>query len=61
MKRRKTSEYQKRKQAKAQGLLPHTGHRSHQSGRRWIRPWEKRRHVEELKEVAKNFGGELNE
>jgi len=58
---RKVSEHRKRKQAKAAGLLAHLGHRSHSSGKRWLRPWDARRHQLEMKEMAKRFekGGEM--
>jgi len=36
---KRSTEHQRRKQAIAAGLLPHTGHRSHVSGKRWLRPW----------------------
>lgn len=59
---RKVSEHRKRKQAKAAGLPAHTGHRSHASAGRWLRPWILRLHQQEMKKLSKRFenGGEID-
>ena len=53
--RRKTNEHKKRKQAIAAGLPAHTGHSSHVSAGRWLRPWVARLHQQEMKELKKHF------
>jgi len=53
--KRKTNEHKKRKQAIAAGLLAHTGHRSHASAGRWLRPWAARMHQQEMKALKKRF------
>jgi hypothetical protein len=54
-KTKKTNEHRKRKQAIACGLLPHTGHRSHSSGVRWLRPWLARMHQQEMAKAKRHF------
>lgn len=52
---RKTNEHKKRRQAKAVGLPAHTGHRSHASAGRWLRPWNARKHQLEMKAELERF------
>jgi len=53
------NEHRKRAQAIKQGLLPFTGHRSHASGIRWLRPWSKRQHQLEMKELYDKFDSDF--
>ena len=53
--KRKTNEHKKRRQAIASGLPAHTGHRSHVSAGRWLRPWAARLHQQEMKVLKKHF------
>lgn len=55
-----TNEYRKKRQAKKSGIPFNMVHRSHVSGfARYVRAWEAKRHVEELKEAAMRFKDDL--
>lgn len=50
-KKKKVNEYRKQKQARASGIHGYLVHRSHVSGSRWLRPWVRRLHEQEMKEL----------